>query len=1027
MNRLKLGSLAFLLLVSLLASTLSPFAPTHKASADAGLNILCIPQNSPYVLSNGKNGGWQPSGWLSLQWIDRATLKLVYTPSGKCASPPTADEQFIAASSPFGPLIEGNYVAQAFHTGTLVYNLPNTSNKISAPDGSLNAAMYNSQFKNSDAKVDVATINTGFSMADFLIRIDPAKAAVAGASCTGNQAGGSPGFTLSTSNSDPNSALGWLCLNDRTAQSAIGFMVANSFANPNNFNITYRVSGSGNATTILSVLDSANKYVWCASDSKFHHVDCTQAQTIDGTPASYAQLGATLGDAHITNASGQSEIVTVAGPNSDSAQAATSTSGGGGGNSTTALQCEASGWTLAWIACPVINAVTDASDYIFNNAIAPLLNTTAVNSTGKDVSGNPDPTFVAWTDFRNIADILLVIGVIVIVMAQSIGGGLLEAYTVKKVLPRILLAAILINLSIYIVAIMVDLSNIVGSGIYGLLTTPFKDAGFAIRLNGGSSAVLGLTVVVGLILAKIAGTAALGKAGLLLLLFVVMPVLLAIFGVLLTLIIRRGIILLLIIVSPVAFALYVLPNTEKYFRQWWKLLFETLLVYPIVFAVFAIARILPSVVTQSNDTGGITSAIAGLIAIILAVAPLFLVPYAFKLAGGLIGNLHNQFTSWRKKGQETVKGDARNPLSLQSRAKRGAAEAFLQSRARYVDATRAQEHSSRRRRLVSRGLRSLGGDVDEKLAMYTAEQTKIQEAMTATGRDDLAYAGGGFILRQGETLGYDAKLMDGTTLAKGTAAPSTMFMDSRGKQISETLYREGKSKYGSSASQLGQALRYRLGKVQTDEDVAQFRDSFKRNVEARGLTQREVGDVWAAATYPQKGTISSEWYSTPTLDAAGNVSFKDISTDPETYGKFIGDLHKTRQSYQLGQLRDQDFRAMYGKQQELEAKVISGTASDDDKVTLARTYETFDAVSQRMATVNAGTGDQEIAAAGATAASKAIIEGAVGNRQLALSNSSSDGSRNLTARPTPGVGGPVTTYGSVKTTGDIDRGPITGI
>ncbi len=36
---------------------------------------------------------------------------------------------------------------------------------------------------------------------------------------------------------------------------------------------------------------------------------------------------------------------------------------------------------------------------------------------------------------------------------------LIDAYTVKKVLPRLLAAAILINLSIYIVALLVDLDS----------------------------------------------------------------------------------------------------------------------------------------------------------------------------------------------------------------------------------------------------------------------------------------------------------------------------------------------------------------------------------------------------------------------------------------------------------------------------------------------------------------------------------------------------------------------------------------
>jgi len=47
-----------------------------------------------------------------------------------------------------------------------------------------------------------------------------------------------------------------------------------------------------------------------------------------------------------------------------------------------------------------------------------------------------------------------------------------EAYTLKKMLPRILIAAILINLSIYLVAALVDMSNVFGGGITYLINEP---------------------------------------------------------------------------------------------------------------------------------------------------------------------------------------------------------------------------------------------------------------------------------------------------------------------------------------------------------------------------------------------------------------------------------------------------------------------------------------------------------------------------------------------------------------------------
>jgi len=84
-----------------------------------------------------------------------------------------------------------------------------------------------------------------------------------------------------------------------------------------------------------------------------------------------------------------------------------------------------------------------------------------------------------WSSFRLYGDIVLVIALLVIVFGEAIGGGVIDAYTAKKVLPRILIAAILINLSIYIVAALEDIVNIVGSGLDSLIRLPFQNAAAA--------------------------------------------------------------------------------------------------------------------------------------------------------------------------------------------------------------------------------------------------------------------------------------------------------------------------------------------------------------------------------------------------------------------------------------------------------------------------------------------------------------------------------------------------------------------
>lgn len=328
--------------------------------------------------------------------------------------------------------------------------------------------------------------------------------------------------------------------------------------------------------------------------------------------------------------------------------------------------CEMSGNPLSWIICPVINGIAEVSDFMLQNFIAPMLVSRDIGYT------NPEEgIYKAWSSFRVIANIMLIIALLVIVFGQSIGGGMIDSYTIKKAVPRLFAAAILINISIYIVAFALDITNIVGAGLSNIIYAAFQGAGeFKLQLSVLGTVGPFAAIGVGGAIAG-AGIWAMGGAsvGLLpmLLLFVVIPAVLAIIAVFATLIIRQGIIILLVIVSPLAFMAFVLPNTEKFFRQWWGLLFKTLLVYPIVMLIFAISDVLAAVLSGNFPMA--TQWMADLVSIILLIIPMFLIPFAFKFSGGAIGSLYGTLNGLGKKASEIIKGDARDPLSLRNRAK----------------------------------------------------------------------------------------------------------------------------------------------------------------------------------------------------------------------------------------------------------------------------------------------------------------------------------------------------------------------
>lgn len=324
--------------------------------------------------------------------------------------------------------------------------------------------------------------------------------------------------------------------------------------------------------------------------------------------------------------------------------------------------CETTKNPMSWILCPIINGIAELADFVFQNLIQPLLVSRDIGYTNT-TSG----IYRAWSSFRTIANILLILALLVIVFGQAIGGGIVDAYTAKKALPRLFAAAILINISIYLVAFALDITNIIGAGISNIIYAPFQGAGeFKIQLGNVSSG--------GLLVGLFGAGAAIWAAGSAITsvlpwigLFVVLPAVLAFLGVLVTLVIRQGIIIMLVLVSPLAFLAFVLPNTERYFKQWWNLLLKTLLVYPIVMVIFAVADVLASVLSGSFPLA--VQWLADVISIVLLILPLFLVPFAFKLAGGAIGSLYATLSGASKRGTELLKGSERDPLSMRNRAK----------------------------------------------------------------------------------------------------------------------------------------------------------------------------------------------------------------------------------------------------------------------------------------------------------------------------------------------------------------------
>lgn len=269
-----------------------------------------------------------------------------------------------------------------------------------------------------------------------------------------------------------------------------------------------------------------------------------------------------------------------------------------------------------------------------------------------------------------------------------------DAYTVRKIAPRLLIAIIGVNLSIYLCIAAVDITNIIGGGIGDLIRQPFRDTGDftsiglpANPLNVGAG-IAGIVALgsVGVVGGAAAGTAA-GAGGamaaiagsgfaflvgggvaalLMFLLVALVSVGLIALAIAATVIIRYGAILVLTLASPIAIAMLVLPGTEKYFKAWWDIFMKVLIMYPIIAIIFAISDIMAALflvtLAQQNQLEGLVTIF---VIIIVLYAPLFMIPFAYKLAGGLIGAVYD-FANKNgiQRANEGIKNWKKDPNSM---------------------------------------------------------------------------------------------------------------------------------------------------------------------------------------------------------------------------------------------------------------------------------------------------------------------------------------------------------------------------
>ena len=352
-------------------------------------------------------------------------------------------------------------------------------------------------------------------------------------------------------------------------------------------------------------------------------------------------------------------------------------------------KCYQNAKSLGWVICPVIYGLRDMTEH-FYEAVEPLLETneSIVGQLGSNDSG----LYKSWLMFRNVANIIFVILFMFIIFSQLTGWGI-DNYGIKKMLPKLILTAIIVNLSYIICSIAVDASNIVGHGVKGMLEQMGAATGAGIGDTSVSAFGTFSQKAVGFI--AVAGTTAVaagvafaleGWALIIPVLLFLLTIVISIFFALVILGVRQALVVILIVVSPVAFACSLLPNTEPIFKKWFSASKGILMVYPIVGAVIG-AGYLTASILMSSDQGFIMTLVSG----ILMVVPYFMIPSLTRKALDAVGGLGTKIGNVGHRAKEGSKRTINNTDAVRNAKADSTAQRAQARAAKYMNSNRARK------------------------------------------------------------------------------------------------------------------------------------------------------------------------------------------------------------------------------------------------------------------------------------------------------------------------------------------------
>lgn len=299
--------------------------------------------------------------------------------------------------------------------------------------------------------------------------------------------------------------------------------------------------------------------------------------------------------------------------------------------------------SIGWLVCPTTGKLAEAVDWIYNT-IEELLVVNPVEAR------DGAPIYEIWKYCRAVTNIVFIIFLLVVIYSQITGVGISD-YGVKKALPKLIVAAVLINLSFLICQLGIDVSNAIGNSLRGLFTGVQESVMATMEIspeavdsmNMAYSELYG-ALAGGSLLALGIGVVSFENGTIWLLIPVVLGAIVAVASGLITIALRQAVVALLVMVAPLAIVANILPNTEKLFKKWKDLLIQMLVFYPMFSLLFGASSLAGfAIIASAKDAFWLILGIA------VQVFPLFFSWSLMKMSGNFLGTINAKIRGFTAK------------------------------------------------------------------------------------------------------------------------------------------------------------------------------------------------------------------------------------------------------------------------------------------------------------------------------------------------------------------------------------------